>query len=233
MNLEKINIKKILEETNIKITSKDKSLEDIIDDIKFLKDKYSKYMINENGIYLDIFELRNYIFDLIEKDSFYIKTYKEFLIDEFNDLSDDELLNIAQELDEYLYIYDDTDEDFFKNNFSDIDEAVRAVCYGDYEYMAPYVRFNGYGNLETTWNLRDFIYADDLADIAMDIDYKKDKYNEYLDETFDYLYNKIHYSYKGKLEDLKEKLDSYKSDDPYQEGVIDDLVIEIEERMEK
>lgn len=233
MNLEKINIKKILEETNIKITSKDKSLEDIIDDIKFLKDKYSKYMINENGIYLNIFELRDYIFDLIEKDPFYIKTYKEFLVNEFNNLPDKELLKIGQELDRYLDVYDNSDEDFFKHNFSDIDEAVRAVCYGDYEYMAPYVRFNGYDNLETTWNVRDFIYADDLADIAMDIDYKKDKYYEYLDETFDYLYDKIHQLDKNKLEDLKEKLDSYKSDDPYQEGVIDDLIIEIEERMEK
>lgn len=86
---------------------------------------------------------------------------------------------------------------------------------------------------QTTWNLKDFIYADDLADIAIDMDYKKDEYYEYLDETFDYLYNKIHYSYEGELEDLKEKLDSYKSDDPNQEDTIDDLVIEIEERMEK
>lgn len=33
---------------------------------------------------------------------------------------------------------------FFERN---IDEAVRAVCYGDYKYMDAYVRFNAYGNL--------------------------------------------------------------------------------------
>ena len=233
MNLKKINIKKLLKETNTKIVSNKKSLNAIIDDIKSMKDDKTKYIVNGDKFYLNIFELRDYIFDLIKNDEFYVKTYKEFLVNEFNNLPDKELLKIGQELDRYLDVYDNSDEDFFKHNFSDTDEAVRAVCYGDYEYMAPYVRFNGYDNLETTWNVRDFIYADDLADIAIDMDYKKDEYNKYLDEIFDYLYDKIHQLDKNKLEDLKEKLDSYKSDDPYQEGVIDDLVIEIEERIEK
>lgn len=50
---------------------------------------------------------------------------------------------------EYLYYYDN-DEDFFRTFFNNnIDEAVRAVCYGDYRYMDAYVQFNGYGNLES------------------------------------------------------------------------------------
>jgi hypothetical protein len=50
---------------------------------------------------------------------------------------------------EYLYYYDN-DEDFFRTFFNnEIDEAVRAVCYGDYRYMDAYVQFNGYGNLES------------------------------------------------------------------------------------
>ena len=41
-------------------------------------------------------------------------------------------------------------EYFFKEMFGDkVDEAVRAVCYGDYNYMDDYVRFNGYGNLDS------------------------------------------------------------------------------------
>lgn len=113
-----------------------------------MKDDKTKYMVNGDEFYLNIFELRDYIFNLIENDEFYVKTYKEFLVNEFNNLPDKELLKIGQELDRYLDVYDNSDEDFFKHNFSDTDEAVRAVCYGDYEYMAPYVRFNGYDNLE-------------------------------------------------------------------------------------
>lgn len=48
------------------------------------------------------------------------------------------------------YEYFNNDEYFFKDFFGDkIDDAVRAVCYGDYNYMDDYVQFNGYGNLES------------------------------------------------------------------------------------
>ena len=48
------------------------------------------------------------------------------------------------------YYYYENDEDFFQTFFyNKVDEAVRAVCYGSYEYMDDYVRFNAYGNLDS------------------------------------------------------------------------------------
>lgn len=48
------------------------------------------------------------------------------------------------------YCFYDNDEYFFRDMFGDkIDEAVRAVCYGNYEYMDDFVQFNAYGNLDS------------------------------------------------------------------------------------
>lgn len=48
------------------------------------------------------------------------------------------------------YIYYENDEEFFQTFFyNKVDEAIRAVCYGNYEYMDDYVRFNAYGNLDS------------------------------------------------------------------------------------
>ena len=46
------------------------------------------------------------------------------------------------------YYYND--EDFFNICFrTNVFDAVRAVCFGDYNYADDFVRFNGYGNLES------------------------------------------------------------------------------------
>lgn len=46
--------------------------------------------------------------------------------------------------------YQLNDEDFFNAYFENKpEEAVRAAFYGDYRYMDEYVKFNGYGNLES------------------------------------------------------------------------------------
>lgn len=55
--------------------------------------------------------------------------------------------------------YYQNDEYFFKEMFSETDEAVRAVCYGDYNYMDDYVKFNAYGNLDSCSELE---YEEDL-----------------------------------------------------------------------
>lgn len=50
---------------------------------------------------------------------------------------------------EHLYFYEN-EEDFFKMFYeNDVLGAVRAVCYGEYNYMDEYVRINAYGNLES------------------------------------------------------------------------------------
>jgi hypothetical protein len=44
----------------------------------------------------------------------------------------------------------ENDEEFFSIHFADQPmEAVRAAQYGEYNYTDDYVRFNGYGNLES------------------------------------------------------------------------------------
>ncbi len=46
------------------------------------------------------------------------------------------------------------DEDFFEVFFSGSPmRLAQAICYGDYHYYHEYVRFNGYGNLETFQNM--------------------------------------------------------------------------------
>jgi hypothetical protein len=47
---------------------------------------------------------------------------------------------------EYYYNDDDFFSIFFGINTMD---AVRAVCFGDYNYCDDFVKFNGYGNLES------------------------------------------------------------------------------------
>lgn len=46
------------------------------------------------------------------------------------------------------FYYYDNDEEFFEL-FKDRDDLVRAISYGDYNYMDDYVRLNAYGNAES------------------------------------------------------------------------------------
>ena len=65
------------------------------------------------------------------------------------------LRDIVQSLNSYNGCLDYLDywengEDFFRTFYeNDIDEAVRAVCYGDYTYPDEYVIINTYGNLDS------------------------------------------------------------------------------------
>lgn len=45
--------------------------------------------------------------------------------------------------------YQPNDEEFFDCYFKDKMEIARAVCYGNYNYMDDFVKFNTYGNLES------------------------------------------------------------------------------------
>ncbi|QQO40980.1 hypothetical protein 015DV002_23 [Bacillus phage 015DV002] len=72
--------------------------------------------------------------------------------------------------------FDENDEDFFNAHFRDNPEgAVRAVCFGDYNYSDEYVRFDGYGNLEsfTSWQVEEELksHIDDIIDA---LEYTKD-----------------------------------------------------------
>lgn len=65
-----------------------------------------------------------------------------------------------------LAVYENDDE-FFQIYFeSEVMEAVRAISFGDYNYMDDYVRFNGYGNIES---LSEYEWHQELEDEADDI----------------------------------------------------------------
>jgi len=82
-----------------------------------------------------------------------IKRDLDAIIEYLEGLDDDSLIEIHNEycsqydMDNYIW---SNDEHFFTEMFDGrIDEAVRAVCYGEYHYTDNYVWFNGYANLES------------------------------------------------------------------------------------
>ena len=87
----------------------------------------------------------------------------------------------------------ENDEDFFDIYFSNTIEAVRSVCYGNYNYSNDLVRFDSYGNLESfdRWEYEDEL-KDNIDDIIekllsvyyeIDIDEElKELIEEYLEE---------------------------------------------------
>jgi hypothetical protein len=100
---------------------------------------------------------------------------KEILKDYLQGLSDDNKISIHNETMQEINYYDDeihyNDDDFFNTYFENKPlEAVRSAKYGDYNYVDEYVRFNGYGNLESfnTYNLDDYILYDEIVDHMVD-----------------------------------------------------------------
>lgn len=102
-------------------------------------------------------------------------TQKESIIDVLKTMETETLISIwnnycsEQNMDDYIY---NNDEDFFNEMFEKPDDAVRAVCYGFYEYTDAYVIFNGYGNLVSfeIYDAKKYINFDTLADYIMDND---------------------------------------------------------------
>ena len=116
-----------------------------------------------------------------------MNTYYDFIIDYLVNLKDDELLDLwneycsEEDMDSYIYY---NDEYFFGEYFpNNVAEAVRAVCYGDYRYRDTYVVFNGYGNLETSDRLDDYIYIEDLAGYLEENGFLEDEYQDYAEEN--------------------------------------------------
>lgn len=80
--------------------------------------------------------------------------------------------------------YQENDEEFFNVYFdNNVNEAVRATQYGDYNYCDDYVIFNAYGNLDTIneWELKE-LYQSYLEDIAERIIELKDETTFYNDD---------------------------------------------------
>ena len=75
----------------------------------------------------------------------------------------------------------ENDEEFFNTFFDNPMEAIRATYYGDYNYNDEYVKFNGYGNIDSYSEYERIEEIKDSIDDIVDnlIEYY---YNIYIDE---------------------------------------------------
>lgn len=102
-------------------------------------------------------------------------TYKEFLKEKIGNMTSDDSIELYNEIEDSDYIYQN-DEYFMDETFSSPNDAVRAVCYGNYEYMDTYVMFESDGNLKSGNHFSDFIDDDEFVDFLSEHDYARDKY---------------------------------------------------------
>lgn len=105
-------------------------------------------------------------------------TYKEFLKEIVANMPSYELVELYNEISESLngdYIYDN-DENFMDETFSTANDAVRAVCYGEYEYMDSYVKFENDGNLKSGNYFSDLVDEDEFIDMLANNEYFLNEY---------------------------------------------------------
>ena len=118
-----------------------------------------------------------------------IENVKEYLLE-----NEDVLKEVVQEINgwngslEYLEVYEN-DADFFKMFFTNPMEAVRATQFGNYNYSDDYVKFNGYGNLDSCseWELLEDLRnnIDEIVDLLIENEsnlYLNDELKEILGE---------------------------------------------------
>ena len=117
------------------------------------------------------------------------------------DASDDEVIRawgaFCENTDRYDDVVYDNDNDTYQMLFGDnIDEALRAASYGDFNYTDSYVVINGYGNLDTFSYLCSSkcpVDKDELADYFYEnqdefyiwFDFNPDDYEGYEDDEED------------------------------------------------
>lgn len=106
--------------------------------------------------------------------------------------------------------YQENDEEFFYTYFNGRPmEAVRAASYGEYNYNDEYVKFNGYGNLESasendvTEEMKDSI--DDIIDQIMDNYTNIDLDSDIMDLIEEYEEEAIEEAIEDIIEDIIEE----------------------------
>lgn len=96
----------------------------------------------------------------------------ELIADELNMMNEARLIEIHSEYCDLANYPDDkifmNDEEFFEIYFSDTMEAVRAVCFGEYDYNHEFVKFDGYANLESSNHAQELLDVDELAQYIFD-----------------------------------------------------------------
>lgn len=116
-----------------------------------------------------------------------METYYDFIINYLIELDDIELIDqwngycLECSSDDYIsYNNEYFFEEYFSNN---VNEAVKAVCYGDFNYTDTYVQFNGYANLVTSDCLDDLVSISDLANYLEYNGFLEDEYSDHVEEN--------------------------------------------------
>lgn len=102
------------------------------------------------------------------------------LIDLIEGFDSNQIFELNNLFCEHAHYYDNfiycNDDEFLETFFASKTDVARAVQFGDYNIYHDYVRFNGYGNLESM----DFLNVDDLPDLTMTIaDYILENYEDF------------------------------------------------------
>lgn len=106
----------------------------------------------------------------------------------WDDLSDDEKIakfnDWAYENDPDSVVYDN-DESTMRELFESPLDAVRAVCYGDYNYPDEYMVFDGYVNLVSYTNANDVVHSHliDRIDDVIEWMVSNEDFGDYADEV--------------------------------------------------
>lgn len=128
-----------------------------------------------------------------------MENQKKSIINILKEIETETLINIWNEycneknMEDYIY---ENDEYEINMLFPKANEALRAACYGNYNYTDDYFIINAYGNLKSfdNYDAESYIDFDTLADYIMDNDCKEiqevwleDIYADFVDffnETF-------------------------------------------------
>lgn len=110
-----------------------------------------------------------------------IDKFIEAIIEEINSLDSSDMVELNNTYcEEQNYpehrIYDN-DDSFLEENFSSITDAVRTVSNSEYAYNNKYVKFNGYGNLESFNYVTESELCDSVASIAVHVADNFSKYD--------------------------------------------------------
>ncbi len=106
------------------------------------------------------------------------KNNRNALIDYIENMDNSNLRNLVLDISGYSGVLEEydwwaNDEEFFSIHFPNSYDAVRAIQYGNYDFNDDYVKFNGYGGIESSSEydvvreLRD--NADEIADGCIEI----------------------------------------------------------------
>ena len=111
---------------------------------------------------------------------------KQNIIVQLKGFWDDKLLDLYREFLTDQKRWEDSiyfnDEDFVNEYFECPNDAVRAVCHGNYRFNDDYCRINAYGNLESTPYLHDWIPFDEVAEWLIDNPRMLDQYGIEIEE---------------------------------------------------